>query len=313
MLKLAGRRLLLAVPMLLIISFVIFGLVALTPGDPAMRLAGDNPTTQQVEQIRRALKLDQPLWRRYGDWVWSASRGDFGQSFSTEEPVLSLINDKIGITASLTTVALIFSLVIGISLGIVSALWPGGMVDRFVVIASSLGAAMPSFWLGILLVIAFALNHPWFPALGYVPLSEGWGPWAMHIVLPAIALSATPAAETALQLRSALADTLGFDYVLAARAKGASHLRVVLKHALKNAAIPVVTVLGVRVSLLLGGAVAVEQVFGFNGLGTVAVSSTLAGDLPVLLGLTMLATTIVILSNLLVDISYGYFNPKVRT
>jgi peptide/nickel transport system permease protein len=246
-------------------------------------------------------------------WLANAAQGDFGTSFSTGERVTRAIGDKIAITASLAAVAMIFTIVLGIVTGMIGAVRPGGAVDHATTVAATFAAAMPPFWLAILLVIFFALERAWFPAVGYRPMSEGLSVWLSHLALPGFALAAAPIAETSLQLKSALTEVLQRDYVLAARAKGMPAWRVLTKHALKNAAIPVVTILGLRVSQLLGGAVVIDQVFVLNGLGTLAVASTLAGDIPVLLGLVVLATSVVIFVNLVVDISYGYFNPKVRT
>jgi len=313
MLKLAGKRLALAIPLMLVVSFLIFVLMDLAPGDPALRLAGDNATDQQVEQIREVLHLDRPLPERYVRWVVDVGQGDFGKSFSTGEKVTSLIGDKMPVTVFLALLALLLTLVLGPIAGILGAVRPGGLVDNSIIVLASIATAIPSFWLAILLVIPFAIERSWLPAIGYQPISAGIGTWLSHLLLPAVALAATPVAETALQLRAAVAECLQQDYVMAARAKGIPDWHILTRHVLKNAAIPVVTVLGLRVSFLLGGAVAVEQVFALNGLGTLAVTSTLAGDVPVLLGLTLVAAAVVIVTNMLVDFSYGYFNPKVRS
>jgi peptide/nickel transport system permease protein len=312
MLKLASRRLAMAVPMVLVISFLIFVLIDLAPGDPALRLAGENPTPQLVEQIREAYKLNDPIWKRYANWLAEAAEGDFGTSFSTGEKVTTAIGDKIAVTASLAAVAMTFTILIGFLTGLVGATRPNGWLDHGMTVTATLAMAMPPFWLGMILVISLALDRAWFPAVGYKPLSEGFGLWLNSLILPAFALAAAPIAETSLQLKNALTEAMQRDYVLAARAKGIPGWRILTKHALKNAAIPVVTVLGMRVSQMLGGAVVIDQVFVLNGLGTLAVTSTFSGDIPVLLGLIVLTTTVVIAVNLLVDISYGYFNPKVR-
>jgi peptide/nickel transport system permease protein len=312
MLKLAGRRLATAIPMVLVLSFLIFVLIDLAPGDPALRLAGDNPTPELIEQIRTSLKLNDPIWKRYAAWVGNAVHGDFGTSFSTGESVTTAVGDKIAVTASLAAVAMAFTVVFGFLTGLLGALRPGGWLDHAMTVAATLAMAMPPFWLGMLLVISFALDRSWFPAVGYSPLSDGFWLWFNSLTLPAFALAAAPIAETSLQLKNALIETLQRDFVLAARAKGMPGWRILTKHALKNASIPVITVLGLRVSQMLGGAVVIDQVFVLNGLGTLAVTSTFSGDIPVLLGLIVLTTTVVIGVNLLVDISYGYFNPKVR-
>lgn len=312
MLQFAARRLLTAIPLLLIVSFLIFVLIDLTPGDPALTLAGENPTPAQVEQIREQLRLDDPLPQRYAAWLGDAVRGDLGESFVNRQSVAEIITDRLAVTLSLVGVAMAITLAVGPLAGMAAARRPGGIVDRVVTTVASAAIAVPPFWLGLILVVVFAVNLGWLPALGYEPLSEGFVPWLQHLILPAFALAMLPMAEVALQLKTALADVLRRDYILNAEAKGLSSRRVMFKHAAKNAAVPVVTVFGSRFAQVLGGTVAIETVFNLAGLGTLAVNSVLGRDIPVLLGLVVLTTGIVLVVNLLVDISYGYFNPKVR-
>lgn len=306
------RRLLGAVPLLFVVSFVVFLLVGLAPGDPAARIAGENATPERIELIRRTLNLDAPLFQRYAYWLLDAVRGNFGRSLATSEPVIDLMSRRIPITLSLTTVALIVSIVLGMLGGIVAAARRNRAADRVVTVLSSLGLALPSFWVALILVVPLAIERSWFPALGYVPLSDGFWPWLRSLTLPAVTLALLPAAEMALQVRAALIETLEKDYIVAARARGLSAASITLKHALKNAAIPVVTVLGFRIAQLLGGSVIIESVFALNGLGTLAITAALASDMPVLLGLTMVTTLAVVLVNFLVDASYLYFNPRGR-
>ena len=306
------RRLLGAVPLLLVVSFVVFLLVGLTPGDPAARIAGENATPERIEMIRKSLNLEANLAVRYGDWLFAAAQGDFGRSLATSEPVVELIARRMPITFSLTAAALIVSVVLGMGGGIIAAIWRDSPIDRIVGALSSLGLALPSFWVAMILIVPLAINRTWFPALGYVPMADGVWPWLRSLTLPAIALALLPSAEMALQVRAALIETLEKDYILAARARGLSVISITLKHALKNAAIPVVTVLGFRIAQLLGGSVVIESVFALNGLGTLAITAALASDMPVLLGLTMVTTLAVVLVNFLVDASYLYFNPRGR-
>jgi len=306
------RRLLGAVPLLLVVSFVVFLLVSLAPGDPAARIAGENATPERIELIRKTLNLDAPLLERYAYWLIDVVRGDFGRSLATSEPVVELMSRRIPITFSLTAVALIVSIVLGMLGGIVAAVWRNRPADRIVTAFSSLGLALPSFWVALILVVPLAIERSWFPALGYVPLSDGVWPWLRSLTLPAVTLALLPSAEMALQVRAALIETLEKDYIVAARARGLSAMSITLKHALKNAAIPVVTVLGFRIAQLLGGSVIIESVFALNGLGTLAITAALASDMPVLLGLTMVTTLAVVLVNFLVDASYLYFNPRGR-
>jgi peptide/nickel transport system permease protein len=306
------KRVLIAVPTLLIVSLFVFTLIDLTPGDPAFRLAGENPSPEQVREVRERLHLDDPMLERYGRWLVRFARGDMGESLVNSEPVAGALGRRIGITTSLAGVTLAMAVVLGTLLGVIAAVGARRPVDRIITTLSSAAIAMPSFWLGMLLVVAFAVNQPWFPAIGYVPLSQGAGPWLDHLVLPAIALGAVPGAEMAMQVRGALLETLHRDFILTAHAKGLPPHSIVLKHALKNAAVPVVTVLGYRAAQLLGGTVIIESVFALDGVGALAVASATNGDVPMLLGITMFTTLSVLLVNTLVDASYAYFNPKVR-
>ena len=306
------RRLLGAVPLLLVVSFVVFLLVSLAPGDPAARIAGENATPERIEMIRKTLNLEANLPTRYADWLAAAMQGDFGHSLATSEPVVELMSRRIPVTLSLTAAALVVSIVLGMAGGIAAAVWRNTVIDRVIGVLSSLGLALPSFWVAMILVVPLAIERTWFPALGYVPLSDGMWPWLRSLTLPALALALLPSAEMVLQVRAALIETLEKDYILAARARGLSILSITLKHALKNAAIPVVTVLGFRIAQLLGGSVIIESVFALNGLGTLAITAALASDMPVLLGLTMVTTLAVVLVNFLVDASYLYFNPRGR-
>jgi peptide/nickel transport system permease protein len=317
MLRLVVRRVLIGIPLILIISFLVFVLIDFAPGDAATTLAGDNPTPERIEAVRQQLHLDDPLVVRYASWVGDAVQGDFGKSFQTTEPVRPLIFKSFWVTGSLVSVALVMTLILSTILGIVAALRPGKLIDRGVTVLSSFAVAVPSFWLGLILVYAFAINRRWFPALGYHKLSEGFWSyqhgWLRSLILPATALALVPAAELTLQLKGALIETLNKDYVMAARAKGMSGVTLVGKHAMKNAAIPVITVLGYRVAQLMGGTVIIETLFSMRGIGSLAFVSAQSKNIPVLLGLVVMTTLIVLIVNVLVDISYGYFNPKVRT
>lgn len=306
------RRLLLAIPMLFIVSFLVFVLVDLAPGDAAVSLAGDNPTPERLAEIRAELNLDDPLLTRYGRWLGDAVTGDLGSSLQTEEAVLDQIVDAAGVTISLVIVSVILSTLIAAVLGVIAAMRSGGVVDRTVTAVSAVAVAAPPFWLGMLLILTFAINRSWLPALGYESFTEDWWQWLRHLLLPALALGALPGAELAMQLKASLTEELGRDYVLTARARGISGRAVVLKHAMKNALIPVVTVFGFRLAQLFGGAVTIEALFFLEGIGSLAVSSTFQRDVPVLLGLVVVLTLLVILLNLLVDVSYSYFNPRTR-
>lgn len=312
MLKLAGRRLLISIPMIFIVTFLVFALVDLAPGDPARSLAGDQQTPERIAQIRSELRLDDPLPVRYVRWVGNAIQGDFGTSYIRNRPVGNLIKDKFAVTLSELVVALVFMLIIGITLGVLGALKPRGVIDRLVTVVGSFTIAMPPMWLALLLVLFLAVNNNILPSQGYVPLSEGLWPWLEHLLMPGLVLAAVPGAELALQLKGGLGETMGRDYVIAAMAKGLPRRKLLLKHALKNAAIPVITILGLRIGAIIGSAVIVDTIFTMNGLGTLAQQSVLSKDIPVLLGFVVLTTMVTIILNVMVDISYGYFNPKIR-
>lgn len=307
-----SQRLIAAVPLFLVVPFLIFLLIDLAPGDPALVLAGDDPTPERVAEIRENLNLDSSVIARYAEWVVNVVQGDLGLSLLSNQSVADLILRRMATTLSLVVFAMVAAVVVGGVLGIVSSLRPGGWVDRAVNVAVSIAIAIPAFWFGLVLIALFAVTAQIFPAFGYVPLSEGFIPWFQHLVLPGTALALLPAAEVALQLRSSLGQVLKSDYILNAEARGLSPRSVMLKHGLKNALIPVVTVLGFRVAEVLGGAVTIEIIYGMPGLGSLAVDSVLNHDIPVLLGFVLFTTFVVVMVNLLVDISYGYFNPKVR-
>jgi peptide/nickel transport system permease protein len=312
MLRLVVRRVLIGVPLLLFVSFSVFVLIDLAPGDPAASLAGENATAEQIAAVRQNLHLDDSIVARYVRWLGGAVHGDLGTSLQSGQSVSSLIADKLSVTASIVGMSLLFVLVLALIGGVVGAVRPGGLADRAVTVVASIATAIPPFWLALVLIVYFAINRSWFPAVGYVGPDESILEWLKHLVLPAVALAAVPAAELALQLRGSLAEVLGRDYIMATRAKGLTRRSIIGKHGLKNAAIPVVTVLGFRIAQMLGGTVTIELVFNINGLGRLAVNSTLSHDIPVLLGLVVVTTLVVLVINVLVDISYGYFNPKVR-
>lgn len=312
MLRLIVRRLLIMIPVMLLVSIMVFGLLSLVPGDAAVTLAGDNATEERIELMRSKLGLDQPVIVQYGRWLGHAIRGDFGTSLFSSQPVTSAVMQRMPATLSLAIGAIIVSLVIGLPAGILSAVYRARWPDRLLGLGAASALAMPNYFVGMLLVLVFAIHNPWLPATSYVPISESVNLWFQHLLLPWITLGLASAAVIARQLRSSLIGALGQDYVRTARAKGLRGRTVVLKHAAKNAAIPVVTVLGTQVALVLGGSVIVEQVFGIPGVGQLAVTSVLKRDVPMIQGVVVLTTMIVLLCNLLVDVTYGYLNPKVR-
>ncbi|MDK1279669.1 ABC transporter permease [Arthrobacter sp. zg-Y820] len=312
MIKFLIRKFAMALPLLIVVPFLVFAMIELVPGDPAAILAGENADPVQIEAVRENLNLGAPLILRYGEWLLNAVQGDLGVSFTSGTAVIDLLVRSLGATLSLVALALLIAVVIGVSLAVAAAARPHGKLDRIVSAASALAIAMPTFWLGLLLVSLLAIQFPLFPSFGYVSPQEGIVAWLAHLFLPALALSVLPAAEIVMQLRSSLLNAMTTDYVLNARAKGLAPSSVLFKHGMKNALVPVVTVFGFRVAEILGGTVAIEFIFNISGLGRLALDAVQSRDIPVMLGFVLFTTLVVVVVNLLVDLSYGYLSPKVR-
>jgi len=313
MLTMLGRRLVLMVPLLLVVSFAVFCLQILIPGDAGIALAGgDNATPERIATVRDQLGLDDPFVVQYGRWLGGAVQGDLGTSLETGESVTALVKRRLPVTLAVAGSALLFAVIVSSIAGIVSGLRPGGWVDRIALLGSSLGIAIPGFWLAMIFISAFAVERRWFPALGYSSFSDGPVEWARHLVLPAVALGSLAAASQTRQIRGALLDVLDTNYVRTGWAKGGSPRWVVGKHALKNAAIPAVTVLGLQTSSLLGGTVIVEQIFAIPGMGTALIRAIQSQDLPVVQGFVVFFVVINTTINLLVDLTYGYLDPRVQ-
>ena len=312
MLKFFLWRVLSTVPVVFVVTFLVFGLILLIPGDPAITIAGPDATPQQIEAIRERLGLNRPFLVQYADWLGGALQADLGTSLFTSRAVTTSIMESLPVTLALTLTAILISLLISVPLAVLSATRRGGWIDRLATVASSVGIALPSFWLGLMLVLLFSLTLGWLPATGYVPLAQDPAEWLRHIFLPALTLGVAAAAESTRQLRGSVIEVLQQDYVRTARAKGLRARTVIGKHVLKNASVPLVTVIGLQVTLLLGGAIVVEQVFGVPGLGQVAINAVTTRDIPVIQGVVLVAVLVAMLSNLLVDLAYGYLNPKVR-
>lgn len=306
------RRLLVAVPLLVVVSFLIFSLIVLVPGDPAVALAGLNPDPAQIEAVRERLGLNDPFLVQYWRWLTDAVQGDLGESLFTSQTVWTAIIARLPTTLSLALLALVLAIVLGVAVGSIAGLRPGTWIDRVATVSASVGVAVPYFWVGMVLVLLLAINNPILPAVGYVPLTTDPVEWFRHLVIPAVALALAPAAVIARQTRASLATVMSEDYVRTARAKGLSPARVVGKHALKNAALPVVTVFGIEANRLIGGTVVIEQLFALPGLGQLAYQAVFSRDFPVVQGVLLVAAMMVLLINIFVDVSYGYFNPRIR-
>ena len=308
---LVTRWLLTAVPLLLGVSALTFVLASLVPGDAARSILGLGATEAQYEALRSELGLDQPLWQRYVDWLGDALHGDLGQSIQSSGSVSSELGGRLGVTLSLVVGAVLLAGVVGVGLGLASAL-RGGFLGKVVDVISLLGLAIPAYWLGLVLVTFLAVSWQVFPATGYVPFAESPGLWLQSLALPVLTLGFGSAAPIAKQTRDGVMAELEKDYVAVLRARGISERRIILKHVLRNAGTPVLSVVGLVTIGLFGGAVLAESVFVLPGLGSAVVSATPAHDLPLIQGVAVYFTIAVVLVNLLVELGYAALNPKVR-
>ncbi|WP_138444288.1 ABC transporter permease [Sinomonas susongensis] len=312
MTQLILRRLLMSIPLLLVVSLVVFVLGSLVPGDPAQTILGVDATPDAVAALRDKLGLDQPWYAQYFHWLSGVFHGDLGTSLYSGEPVVTTLAERLPVTLSLVSLSTLFCMVVGIGFGMLSAV-RGGFLGRVVDTLSLAGLALPNFWVAVVLVTLFAVKLRVFPATGYTPLMTSPFYWIVGLVLPVCALSLAGIATIAKQTRSAVLDVLDRDYVRTFRASGVSEWSVLLKHALRNASIPVASVIGIHAIASLDATVFVENVFVLPGMGSLATQATLDHDLPVIEGVALYFTVIVIVVNLCVDIAYGLLNPKVRT
>lgn len=311
----AVKRLATLVPIILVVSIATFGLILAVPGDPAARIAGPNATEEQLERIREQIGVNDPVVVQYLRWLGDAVRGDLGESLLFLRPVTELIAERLPVTIALSLVALLFGTVGGVILGTIAGMDRTRirLVDRASMVLSSAGIATPNYWLALLLVLVFALTLRWLPVGEYVPLTEDPVAWAEHLILPGVALGAAFGAETARQVRSAIVEVRELPYVTTAKAQGLRPAVILGKYVAKNAAIPVITVLGLQFTRILGGAVLIEQIFGLPGLGSLIVTAVFAQDMPVIQGVILMAVLVAVVVNTLVDVSYAWLNPKVRS
>lgn len=312
MLRLVVRRLVALVPLLFIVTLIVWGLLLLVPGDPALSIVGNDATPQQVEAIRAELGLDDPGYVRYFRWLGHIVRGDLGTSLFTSYEVTEAIRDRLPVTISLVGTSFALAVLIGVPSGILAARKRGSLLDRTLTVGTSVGVAVPNFWLGLVLITFLSLRWGWFPAGGYVPLTEDPVDWAYHVALPAVTLALAAAAEIGRQTRAGMVDVLEQDFVRTHRAKGLTERQIVTKYALKSAMMPVVTVSGLQIARLFGLSTLVEQIFNMPGVGQLAIDAVFKRDIPVIQGVVLLVTVVVVFANLIVDVSYGYLNPKVR-
>jgi len=306
------KRLLATIPVMGVVALFVFSLLYLSPGDPAAVIAGDIATEEDIARIRSSLGLDQPYLVRFGHWLGALARGDLGTSIFTNLPVSHLIAQRVEPTLALTLCTLVVSVVIALPLGIIAAARAGGWIDRIVMGISVLGFSIPVFVLAYVLIGIFSIQLEWLPVQGYRSISEGFIPFIRHMILPSIALGVIYMALIARITRASMLDVLAQDYVRTAQAKGLAPHTVLIGHALKNAAIPVVTIIGIGVALLIGGVVVTETVFAIPGLGRLTVDAILRRDYPIIQGVTLLFSAVYVIVNLLVDLSYTLFDPRIR-
>jgi peptide/nickel transport system permease protein len=312
MLSYVIRRVVATVPVMAVVALFVFSLLYIAPGDPAAVIAGDQATPADVERIRASLGLDRPFLIRFGDWVWHILHGDLGTSIFSNLPVTTMIGQRIEPTLSLMTITLLFAVCVAVPIGVVAAWKAGSLIDRAIMAFAVLGFSVPVFVVGYLLAYVFALQLEWLPVQGYTPLSEGLWPWLENLILPAFALGCVYIALIARITRATMLEVLQQDYIRTARSKGVGQTGILYIHALKNAAVPIVTVIGIGVALLIGGAVVTETVFAIPGVGRLTVDAILRRDYPVIQGIVLLFSFVYVLVNLIVDLTYTVLDPRIR-
>lgn len=299
-------------PVMGLVAFFIFSLLHLAPGDPAALIAGDQATPADLARIRESLGLSRPFFVQFGDWTWRVIHLDLGKSIFTRAPVVELIGGRLGATGSLLVLTLVLAVTTAVPLGVLAAWKAGTLVDRAIMALAVFGFSVPVFAIGYVIAWFFALQLEWLPVQGYVPFSEGFWPWLQRLILPAVAMSFGYVALIARITRTAMLEVLQQDYVRTARAKGLSSKSVLFVHALKNASVPIVTVIGLGVAMLMGGAVITETVFAIPGVGRLTVDAILRRDYPVIQGVVLMFSFTYLLINLLIDISYTFLDPRIR-
>jgi peptide/nickel transport system permease protein len=306
------RRLLMAVPVMGVVAVIVFSLLYLTPGDPAQVLAGDTATPEQIEKIRTALGLDEPPHLRFLAWLWQMVRGNLGASIFSGEPVTHMIGQRLQPTFSLLALAVLISVAVGVPFGVAAAARRGGWTDKALTSFSTLGFSMPAFIAGYALAFVFASTLKWLPVQGFAPLSDGLQPWLRSLILPAVTLSLVYSAIIARVTRASMLEVLSEDYIRTARAKGVAPWRILFRHALQNAAVPVVTIIGIGIATLIGSAVITENVFAIPGVGRLTVDAILHRDYPIIQGVVLMLSGAYVLVNVGVDLCYTLLDPRIR-
>ncbi|MCJ2066278.1 ABC transporter permease [Methylobacterium sp. J-088] len=312
MLGYIGRRILATIPVMAVVGLFVFSLLYFAPGDPAAIIAGDQASPEDIIRIRATLGLDRPFLVRFGEWSWQIIHGDLGTSIFTNLPVTTMIGQRVQPTVSLMLVTLVFAIAVAVPLGVVAAWKAGTLIDRLVMGLAVMGFSVPVFVVGYILAYVFALELGWLPVQGYTPIEQGLWPWLSNLILPAVTLGLVYIALIARVTRATMLDVLSQDYVRTARAKGLSQGPVLFIHALKNAAVPIVTVIGIGIALLIGGAVVTETVFAIPGLGRLTVDAILRRDYPVIQGVVLLFSFVYVLVNLAIDLFYTVLDPRIR-
>jgi peptide/nickel transport system permease protein len=312
MLNFLLRRGLATAPVLLIVAVIVFLLLRMTPGDPAAAIAGDGATVQDVERIRAQLGLDAPVISQFFGWLGHVLRGDLGYSYFYKMSVTQLIGQRLEPTLSVAAVTVVLTVLIAVPLGVLAASRRGGRLDRFIMSASVLGFSVPVFVAGYLMIWLFSMHLGWLPSQGYRRIAEGVGPWLRNLVLPCVTLAVMYAALIARVTRAAVSEALTEDYVRTARAKGIPEWRMLIRHALANAAVPIATIIGLSVAGLIGGVVVTETIYAIPGLGQLTVDAVLSRDYPLIQGITLFFSLVYVVVNLLVDLSYLLLDPRIR-
>jgi peptide/nickel transport system permease protein len=306
------KRILAMVPVMFLVSLIVFLIIHLTPGDPAIVMLGEEANPQTLAALRHELGLDQPIIVQYGVWVAKVLSGDLGRSIRTNQPVTEAIAQRLPTTIELTLLAMLVSLCIAIPTGIISATQRNSASDLIVTTLALIGVSMPNFFLAILLIFIFALNLRWLPPIGFTPITKDLVANVQGMILPAITLGAATAAVVARLTRSSLLEVLGQEYIRTARAKGLAERAVIYTHALKNAMIPVVTIVGLQIGALLSGAVITETIFVLPGVGRLVVDSIFQRDFPLVQGVVLFGAMVFVVANLVVDVLYSFLDPRIR-
>ena len=306
------RRFVSTVPVMAVVALFVFSLLYLAPGDPAAIIAGDQASPADIVRIRASLGLDRPFLVRFGDWCWHILHGDLGTSIFTSLPVTHLIAQRVEPTVSLMLLTLVFSIIVAVPMGVMAAWKHGSAIDRGIMLLAVFGFSVPVFVVGYILAYLFALQLPWLPVQGYTPLAQGVWPWLQNLILPTLTLGSAFIALIARITRATMLEVLSQDYVRTARAKGVGQRPILFVHALKNAAVPIVTVIGLGVAGLIGGAVVTETVFAIPGIGRLVVDSILRRDYPIIQGVVLIFSFVYVLVNLGVDLLYTVFDPRIR-